>query len=136
MHTTLSEIKDLTTKLDELEQQEEIDRKSREMLLLLNGVTDMVIVSNTQHIIKFANPSSFRILGYDPQELIGKSLDIFKYNNKKCVKDYLSNNLSVGETKDIILKHKKGYHTLIHVYFGEMKDRVCTYYVLIMKDIK
>jgi PAS domain S-box-containing protein len=119
--STLDKLKVLSAELDTWEHSVQ-----RETFLLLNGFTDMVVVTDNKGIIKFANPSSFRVLGYDPVELIGQSIDVLTHgdvNHKERIDDYLERKISkiVGVGRSVMAKHKKGASVPVYLYIGELK---------------
>jgi PAS domain S-box-containing protein len=109
----LNEMKELTNKLDELER-EEATRKEREVFLLLNAVTDAVFVSDEHGIIKYANPSAFRILGYDPNYLLGTNIHSIFKTDKPIEK--------VDTTFHTAVSNKAGNDVSVHVYVGEYRE--------------
>jgi PAS domain-containing protein len=113
MSTILEEIKELSTKLDKLEQEEAI-KKDREVLLLLNAVTDAVIVSDEAGIIKYANPSTYRILGYFPDELLGKDI------HSILQVDYLKN--KVERSFQTSATNKDNCSISVYVYVGQYSE--------------
>lgn len=123
---TLEKIKELTESLNEAEKME-AQRRQRAMFLLLNGITDMVFVADSKGIIKFANPSSYRVLGYDPHDLVGQPIDTIMSEEDAAYQLETINKMDteaevIGYGKDIVCKTKDGCNTKAHLYLGELKD--------------
>jgi len=122
---TLEQIKKMTSILDELDEFY-ASNKEREVELLANALTDMVLVLEKDGTIKYANPSSYRVLGYDPAELIGKNVCGLVGENLDIV-------ASVNTTIDINVHNKSGDVQRIFVYIGELKDVNFHLYLTIIK---
>ena len=122
--TKIDNLRKLTHELDELDK-EEASRKEREVYLLLNALTDMVIVSDNTNIIRYANPSSFRVLGYDPHELVGSDIDqILSVDIDE--KNINSSFVSTARNKD-------GCIIPVHMYVGELKDGTIHLYISVIR---
>jgi PAS domain S-box-containing protein len=110
---TIERLKILSRELDEQERAE-ILRREREVYLLLNALTDMVVVSNDAGIIRFANPATFRVLGYDPDDLLDTNIcDIL--NCPELAHKVDTSCVTMAKTKS-------GDLIPIHMYIGSMKE--------------
>lgn len=117
----------------------------RENFLLLNGFTDTVIVTDSTGTIKFVNPSCYRMFGYDPDELIGKSLDYLVHqnnnvpniNHENLLKNYQKTKKSViiGIGRNVIIKDKSGNPVYVHLYVNEFCDSLQKLYVSVIKKL-
>lgn len=110
---TIERLRALSAELDEQERAE-ILRREREVYLLLNALTDMVVVSNDDGIIRFANPATFRVLGYDPGDLLDTNLCAIL----NCPDLHGKVNTSLST----FAKTKSGDLIPIHMYIGSMKE--------------
>lgn len=109
--STIEKLRLVTDQLEELDR-EESHNHQREVYLLLNALTDMVLVSDIEGTIIFANPSTFKIVGYDPQELIGEHVcDVLD-----C--DDIGNRIDTSITTTA--KTKNGVHIPVHIYVGSI----------------
>lgn len=122
---TLEKIKQMTSVLDELDEFY-ASNKEREVELLANALTDMVLVLESDGTIKYANPSSYRVLGYDPTELIGKNVSCLVGEKLDIVG-------LVNTTIDTNVHNKYGESQHIFVYVGELKDVNFHLYLTIIK---
>ena len=93
---------------------------------VLNNFKDMVVITDKNGIIRFANPSSYLVLGYEPQELIGKSVDILakcELGHKERISQYLVskewNLLGIG--RSVKAKNKTGFDVDTYLYVNELK---------------
>jgi PAS domain S-box-containing protein len=110
--------------------------------MILNGLTDMVIVTNSEGIIRFANPASFRVLGYEPNELIGQSLDSLVVNKDIKHKKFISDYINEGYHREIICsgrlgnaRHKNGLTVPIYLYVGEMQEKLTHLFVGVIHKV-
>lgn len=125
---TLEEIKRMTHVLDELDEFYASD-KEREVELLANALTDMVLILDQDGVVKYANPSSFRVLGYDPTELVGRNIS--------CIVGEAHNiAASVKTTLEMVVPNKHGEEQRIVIYFGELKDIGLHLYIVIIKKVQ
>ncbi len=122
---TLLEIKRMTSVLDELDEFY-ASHKEREVELLANALTDMVLVLDAAGTIKYANPSSFRVLGYDPAELQGR-------NVATLIGETLDISASVNKTIDTNVHNKAGESQRIFIFIGELKDASLHLFITIIK---
>lgn len=124
--TNLDKLKILS---QELEQQEHVAcvDKERQVCLIMNGVTDMVVITDPDGTIKFANPSSFRVLGYDPTYLIGKNI-------KRIIRAFDMES-SVSKSMKIKGVNREGKEVPLHIYVGELVDSNLHLLIAVLKDL-
>lgn len=139
--TILDKIRRLTNELDRWEETDSQNRE-REKFLILNGLTDMVLVIDQEGFIKFANPASYRIAGYDPIELQGKNVTILMSKEDEIAHNTKIDNyvhgghspLVMGKGRNIKVKHKNGGYVNAHIYVGELcEDGACLFIGIIHK---
>lgn len=104
------------TKLKELDSV--ISNKAREIIerqkyLILNSITDAVIITDMIGKIKFANPSTYELLEYDPKEILGLNIEYIIKNKNK---------INTGHGCDLFLRKKSGLEITAYVYAGELKE--------------
>lgn len=122
----LQRLRKIGEELDELDKKDILE-KEREVFLLVNALTDMVIVTDSEDNIKYANPSSFRILGYDPNDLIGRTAkDILK-----C--DKLHEKAGSGFVTNAI--NNQGVEQPIYSYVGELNDGKIHLYITVIRKV-
>lgn len=126
MPELLEKIKVLTASLEEQETTS-ATRRQQAVLLLLECVTDMVFVTNIDGIIKFANPSSYKICGYVQEELVGKHINLFMSDEdvaiyKDCLTNINEQDEVLGCARDIVVKTKENKFITAHLYLGELKE--------------
>ncbi len=129
----LDKLKVLT---ESLEQHETTDatRRQQAVLMLLECVTDMVFVTDVNGIIKFANPSSYKICGYTPDELVGQLINLFMSDAdvaiyKECLRSINEKDEVLGCARNIVIKSKTGEFTHAHLYLGELKEDTSHLYI-------
>lgn len=115
--TSLKKLIEITEHLDRLDAIETNTHK-KEMYLILNALTDTVFVSDKTGLIRFVNPSVYRMLGYYPDDLLGKNI---------CnILDCTDIESKVNESISTIATDKNGIHIPVHIpvhiYVGLMKD--------------
>lgn len=84
---------------------------SRNLLLLVDDLSDSVIVCNLDSIIKYCNKSTKTIHGYSKKELIGKHISILLAdNNKNEINDAIDKIKNGNKVKhfETIMKKKNG----------------------------
>ncbi len=127
--STLDQIKNISAELDAWE--ESLPNKTVMLVKepafsLLDDFKDMVVVTDKDGIIKFANPQSFRVLGYEPSELIGKSVDILSsdsFTHKSRISEYLASKKAkiLGVGRSVVAKNKIGFSVNAYLYVNELK---------------
>jgi len=111
--TSLAKLRQVTEHLDKLDVAETNAHK-REMYLILNALTDTVFVSGKDGLIRFVNPSVYRMLGYYPEDLLGKNI---------CnILDCTDIESKVNESIVTVATDKCGAQVPVHIYVGVMKD--------------
>ncbi len=122
---TLEKIKEMTDILDRLDEFY-ASHKEREVELLANALTDMVLLLDNNGVIKYANPSSFRVLGYDPKELEGRNVG-------NVIGETLRLESVVKTTIETNVRNKAGEYQHIYMYLGELKDTNFHLYIAIIR---
>jgi len=124
---TLDKLRALTAVLDELEQLY-AQTKERDVELIANAITDMVLIVDNDGYIKYANPSTLRVLGYDPAILVGQNIGFIIGKNKK-----LSD--MVNKTTEIVSLKKDEDSQATFMYVGEMKDLHFHLYIAVVRKV-
>lgn len=125
---TLQKLRDITEILDELDNLY-ISTKEREVELLANAVTDMVVILDDDGIITYANPSSSRVLGYDPKELLGTCFAKLSNASKLQVEDVLN------KTTELVASKKNGDEQRVIMYVGDLSDPAFHFYIAIIRKM-
>lgn len=125
-HSTIDKLRILSAELDLLDA-EDSDKKEREVFLLLNAVTDMVVVTDVNGVIKYANPSSYRTIGYDPDALIGN--DVSKFFDVHDIATL------VNKSTDTYANTKDGCSIPVHMYVGELRDGTVHLFIAIIRKV-
>jgi len=110
--------------------------------LLWETATDAVIQIDTESIIHFANPAVFDVFGYEPSEVVGKSLSILqppelRQAHQRGVKHFLRGgkknvNWRAFETRAL---RKDGVEIPIEVAFSDMLIEGTRWFVGFIRDI-
>jgi PAS domain S-box-containing protein len=78
----IKQLKDLTEKIDEIEQRRSINKNNNKFILDYN--VDGLLVADKNLSIEFCNPALLKILNYNPEELVGKDITkLMEDNNKR-----------------------------------------------------
>lgn len=91
---------------------------SRNLLLLVDDLSDSVIVCNLDSIIKYCNKSTKTIHGYSKKELIGKHISILLAdNNKNVINDVIDKIKNGNKVKhfETIMKKKNGIRFAVSI---------------------
>lgn len=92
--------------------EEELKSSETRFRSLIQNSSDLISVIDRKGKFLYQSPSVHRILGYHPEELIGKgSLDLIHTKEKETVKEKISNNLlnDSGQLNlEFRIKHKNG----------------------------
>lgn len=126
MTEKLDKIRELNDQLDELDVVEQT-RKEREKYLLLNAIADMVLVYDDEGIIKYANPSSYSVLSYDPTDLVGRHID-------ELIGPH-SVEVGLNTSMDIIANNANGTAVPVHFYVGEIKEVDLHLYISTLRKV-
>jgi PAS domain S-box-containing protein len=121
---TLERLKRVNTRLDEFETSY-FDRKNGEVLLLLQVLTDIVVVLDTAMNVRYANPSAYEVLGFAENELVGKPFEGFVQGEKFPIETGFNTNVRTSTGEEI--------HA--HVYIGELHDMDSHLYVAVIKRL-
>jgi PAS domain S-box-containing protein len=62
---------------DRKKAEEELRKREEHFRLLIENASDLITVINNEGVFRFQSPSAVRMLGYRPEEMIGRS--IFEY---------------------------------------------------------
>lgn len=124
MTENLEKIKDLSAKLDQAEQ-EDITRREGEIFNILRCFTDTAIVFDEIGNIKYVNQGCYRLLGYQPDELVDKSMEEITKG------DYSKQN----ETNRIYLRTKDGCYIPCYMNLGSIKQIVPSLFVSVFRKI-
>jgi len=101
----------------ELEEANKATRKSEERFRnLTESISDFVWETDSRGIYTYVSPRSFQMIGYTPEELIGKSLiDLVVPENKESILE-IESKMSIGVILDSIERiclHKDGIYVTI-----------------------
>src|SRR4051812_37175929 len=110
--------------------------------LLWETATDAVLLLTPDAIVEFANPAVEAIFGYDPQELIGKSVDVLQpffealdpeINWKRFIR--LAHGGSAPGTIEATGKHKNGREICVEIVFSALELGGRRLFVCFIRDI-
>ncbi len=77
----------------------ELIASEKRLRLITDNMLDLITQIDANGMVVYATPSHFTILGYQPEELIGKSmLDFIYEDDKAMVRDRLSKRVQMGES--------------------------------------
>jgi PAS domain S-box-containing protein len=110
--------------------------------LLWETATDAVLLLTPDAVVEFANPAVKPIFGYDPQELIGKSVDILQpffesldpeINWKRFIR--LAHGGSAPGAIEATGKHKDGREICVEIVFSALELGGRRLFVCFIRDI-
>ena len=125
-------------------------RKSEEALreselryrLLWETSTDAVMIIDADTIIHFANPAVRTVFGYEPEELVGKSVQLLQPPDvQEKTQEGVARYLSSGEqpvkqtAHETVGLHKSGRHVPIEIAYSEMLLHQKRWLVTFIRDI-
>ncbi len=122
---TLSKLRIKTKELNYLDH-ETAKEHERKVVSLVSALTDMVLVLDENGVIKYANPSSQRVLGYNPEDLVGFSFAEM-ISSEICIFEYVDKHIGYK------LKNKDGQWVNTQLYIGEMSVLTLHLYIVIIK---
>lgn len=95
--------------------------------LIADNVTDMITKHSLDAIYTFVSPSSKRILGYEPEELIGVNpYDLFHPESISLMRGYRNTVLSTSDVVESTyrIRHKNGSYVWLETTSGTIRDRI------------
>jgi phosphoserine phosphatase RsbU/P len=110
--------------------------------LLWETATDAVLLLNPEAVVEFANPAVKPIFGYDPHELIGKSVDVLQpffesldpeINWKRFIR--LAHGGSAPGAIEATGKHKDGREICVEIVFSALQLGPRRLFVCFIRDI-
>lgn len=110
--------------------------------LLWETATDAVLLLNPDAVVEFANPAVKPIFGYDPQELIGKNVDVLQpffesldpdINWKRFIR--LAYGGSAPGAIEATGKHKDGTEICVEIVFSALQLGPRRLFVCFIRDI-
>lgn len=110
--------------------------------LLWETATDAVLLLTPEAVVEFANPAVKPIFGYDPQELIGKSVDVLQpffesldpeINWKRFLR--LAHSGSAPGAIEATGKHKDGREICVEIVFSALELGGRRLFVCFIRDI-
>jgi PAS domain S-box-containing protein len=110
--------------------------------LLWETATDAVLLLTPEAVVEFANPAVKHIFGYDPQELIGRSVDILQpffesldpeINWKRFIR--LAHGGSAPGAIEATGKHKDGREICVEIVFSALELAGRRLFVCFIRDI-
>jgi PAS domain S-box-containing protein len=113
------------TKRRQMEENARIHLKESERsALLLENISDSVIVTNLEGIISYWNPGATSIFGYSSEEMIGKSITLLNMSEEK------------GDVADLQLENIRGGESHPQEWRGVRKDGSVVWLLLHSKLLK
>ncbi|MGZ5545072.1 MAG: SpoIIE family protein phosphatase, partial [Limisphaerales bacterium] len=110
--------------------------------LLWETATDAVLLLTPEAIVEFANPAVKQIFGYDPQELVGKGVDILQpffesldpeINWKRFIR--LAHSGKAPRVIEATGKHKDGREICVEIVFSALELGARRLFVCFIRDI-
>lgn len=139
--TSLSEtLKKSNTKLEAALQKTESARLQYSNIF--NVAIDSILTINTDGIILSSNPATSLLLGYSPEELLGKNISLLvsmehKQQHDQYISNYLNTGISqiIGKGRQLKALHKDGHELDIHLSIMEIHQDGKKQFCGILRDI-
>jgi PAS domain S-box-containing protein len=120
----------------------ELEQSEARYRLLIETASDAVISANEEGIITFANPSTMRIFGYPPNDLIGKGLTVLMPKFlRSAYQEGLRRYSSTGQRRlnwrgiELVGLRKDGQEFPISVSLGELSREGHLVFTAFVRDI-
>ena len=112
--------------INERKRAEEALKKSEEMLrMITDNMSDMIRVSDLQGINSYVSPSHLKVLGYRPEERVGKSnFDIVHPDDIETIINVFSEGLAGNRrvTAEYRARHADGYYVWLETVGDLLRD--------------
>ena len=109
---------------------------------IIDMAVDCIITANTSGIILSCNKSTSRLFGYQPDELIGRNLNIlmpepFHGEHDGYLHSYLESGIAkiIGIGREVIARHKNGHNFPIELSVNDINSDGVRIFVGIIRDI-
>lgn len=107
----------------------ELRKENARIKTLLDHASDLIVITNAQSVIIYANDSVMDKLGYKPEEVVGQQADIFAYNpegeemmfdeEQPLPPGLMEDGIWTGE---LPLRHKDGHPVVVSQTLVMLKD--------------
>jgi PAS domain S-box-containing protein len=112
---------------DQKRAEEELQRREQRFRSLIENGSDMITVLNREGVIRFQSPSSERVLGYTPAEMVGLAVfDVVHPEDQARVREALHRALAAPTemvTVQVRVKHRAGAWRRLEVLGRCVPDR-------------
>lgn len=122
--------------------QEALRASEQRFRLLTETAQDAIFVMDEESIVTFCNPGVTRMLGYEPEELIGRSLEViipehYRAAHRAGVRRYLATRKKHIAWAGIVLPavHKDGHEVPCEIAFGEWTEGDRTVFTGFARDV-
>lgn len=109
---------------------------------LFETAVDGIVVIDVDGKVQAANPTFYRMLGYDKGELVGENISIIMPNPHRELHDgYIANYLKTGVAKivgigrDVVAERKDGTHFPIRLAVSEVEENGKLFFIGIIQDV-
>jgi diguanylate cyclase (GGDEF)-like protein/PAS domain S-box-containing protein len=110
--------------------------------MLWETTTDAVLILDSGNIIRYANPGTLQVLGYQPEQLIGQEFGIiqperFRADHQRGFQRYLSSNVKTIDWRSIeaMALHRNGAEIPVEIAFSDMELNGQHLFVGFFRDI-
>ncbi len=110
--------------------------------ILLETVVEGIVVADEEGVITLVNPVGARMFGYEPQELIGQSIEVlmpepYRSHHMRYVKNYLRTGLSrmVGVPRELMGIHRNGAEFPIEISMSASKMSERYFFVATLRNL-
>ncbi|MFP4544953.1 MAG: PAS domain S-box protein [Candidatus Kapaibacterium sp.] len=119
-----------------------IEKQQKKLASVINSVRDIIITIDQYGIIDSANSAVRSILGYDPDEITGRNINIlmagkFQEGRDSFINNYIQTgqNNEIATVKELEAKHKNGSIIPVELTISEFKVDGRTMFTGIIRDI-
>jgi diguanylate cyclase (GGDEF)-like protein/PAS domain S-box-containing protein len=129
--------------LSKVVEDDEAIREAHERLnALISNVVDSVIVITDSGIVEDANPATYRVFGYQPEEIIGRKINILMPEPVRGLHDsYLERYRSTGDSnvigigRQVEAQHKSGRRFPLDLSVSEIEVQGERLFIGILRDV-
>ncbi|MBZ5859514.1 sensor histidine kinase [Flavihumibacter profundi] len=119
-----------------------LDRERRQVTALFEFATEGIILTNGNGEIILGNPEAERLLGYNKNELLGKTIESlipqrFQANHVQYRENFVENpsNRRMGQGRDLFAKKKDGSEFPVEISLSHFKHKKQNFVIAFIIDI-
>lgn len=103
----------------------DLKRSEQHLRIITDNMTDMIIKTDPKGIFQYASPSTKELLGYEPSDILGKSIfDLVYDDDIDMVKEEYQTSFNIGSSKrmEYRCRHAEGHYIWVEVISNPLFD--------------